>query len=61
VAWRTAASRGAGNAAGARDRAPAHHITDMSNSRRLGFTACQPTDDAFFDLFGRLRAARRIP
>src|SRR5258705_405086 len=30
-------------------------VTDMSKSRRLGFTAYQPTDDAFFDLFKQLR------
>jgi hypothetical protein len=33
----------------------------MSKSRRLGFTEYQPTDDAFFDLFARLRAERLIP
>jgi hypothetical protein len=33
----------------------------MSKSRRLGFTAYQPTDDAFFALFERLRADRLIP
>jgi hypothetical protein len=33
----------------------------MSKSRRLGFTAYQPTDDAFFALFARLRADRLIP
>ncbi len=33
----------------------------MSRSRRLGFTAYQPTDDAFFDLFARLRQDRLIP
>jgi hypothetical protein len=36
-------------------------VTDMSKSRRLGFTAYQPTDDAFFDLFAELRADRLIP
>lgn len=40
---------------------PIEVVTDMSRSRRLGFTAYQPTDDAFFDLFGRLRADRLIP
>ncbi|MGX9979396.1 SDR family oxidoreductase [Methylobacterium fujisawaense] len=40
---------------------PIEVVTDMSKSRRLGFTAYQPTDDAFFDLFGRLRADRLIP
>ena len=33
----------------------------MSKSRRLGFTAYQPTDDAFYDLFAQLRADRLIP
>ncbi|SUE63128.1 Uncharacterised protein [Roseomonas gilardii subsp. rosea] len=33
----------------------------MSKSRRLGFTAYQPTDEAFFDLFAQLRADRLIP
>ena len=40
---------------------PIEVVTDMSKSRRLGFTAYQPTDDAFFDLFERLREARLIP
>jgi len=40
---------------------PIEVITDMSKSRRLGFTAYQPTDDAFFALFERLRADRLIP
>ncbi len=40
---------------------PIEVVTDMSKSRRLGFTAYQPTDDAFFDLFGRLRADKLIP
>jgi nucleoside-diphosphate-sugar epimerase len=40
---------------------PIEVVTDMSKSRRLGFTAYQPTDDAFFSLFDRLRAARLIP
>jgi len=40
---------------------PIEVVTDMSKSRRLGFTAYQPTDDAFFDLFARLRAERLIP
>ena len=40
---------------------PIEVVTDMSKSRRLGFTAYQPTDDAFFDLFTRLRAERLIP
>lgn len=40
---------------------PIEVITDMSKSRRLGFTAYQPTDDAFFALFERLSADRLIP
>ncbi len=40
---------------------PIEVVTDMSKSRRLGFTAYQPTDDAFFALFERLRAERLIP
>ncbi len=40
---------------------PIEVVTDMSKSRRLGFTAYQPTDDAFFTLFARLREDRLIP
>jgi nucleoside-diphosphate-sugar epimerase len=40
---------------------PIEVVADMSKSRRLGFTAYQPTDDAFFDLFQRLRDDRIIP
>ena len=40
---------------------PIEVIADMSRSRRLGFTGYRPTDDAFFDLFARLRADRLIP
>ncbi|GGB20791.1 NAD dependent epimerase/dehydratase [Sphingomonas metalli] len=40
---------------------PIEVVTDMSKSRRLGFTGYQPTDDAFFALFERLRAERLIP
>lgn len=40
---------------------PIEVVTDMSKSRRLGFTAYQPTDDAFFALFRRLREDRLIP
>lgn len=40
---------------------PIEVVTDMSNSRRLGFVGYQPTDDAFFDLFKRLRETRIIP
>lgn len=40
---------------------PIEVVTDMSKSRRMGFLAYQPTDDAFFDLFRQLRAERIIP
>ncbi|APT56241.1 NAD-dependent dehydratase [Roseomonas gilardii] len=40
---------------------PIEVVTDMSKSRRLGFTAYQPTDEAFFDLFAQLRADCLIP
>ncbi len=40
---------------------PVEVVTDMSRSRRLGFLNYQPTEDAFLDLFERLRAARVIP
>jgi nucleoside-diphosphate-sugar epimerase len=40
---------------------PIEVVTDMGKSRRLGFTAYQPTDDAFFDLFEALRRDRLIP
>jgi nucleoside-diphosphate-sugar epimerase len=40
---------------------PIEVMTDMKKSRKLGFTAWQATDDAFFDLFAQLRAARLIP
>jgi len=40
---------------------PIEVVTDMSKSRRLGFTAYQSTDDAFFDLFAQLRGDRLIP
>jgi len=40
---------------------PIEVVTDMGKSRRLGFTDYQPTDDAFFELFGQLRAERIIP
>ena len=40
---------------------PVEVVTDMSKSRRLGFTEYQPTDDAFFELFEQLRAERLIP
>jgi nucleoside-diphosphate-sugar epimerase len=40
---------------------PIEVVTDMSKSRRLGFSAYQPTDDAFFALFDELRRAKLIP
>lgn len=40
---------------------PIEVVTDMSKSRRLGFTAYQSTDEAFYALFERLRADRLIP
>jgi hypothetical protein len=40
---------------------PIEVVTDMSKSRRLGFSLYQPTDDAFFALFERLRRNRLIP
>ncbi len=40
---------------------PIEVVTDMSKSRRLGFTGYRATDDAFFALFERLRADRIIP
>lgn len=40
---------------------PLEVMTDMANSRRLGFTAYQASDASFYDLFTRLRAERLIP
>ena len=40
---------------------PLEVMTDMANSRRLGFSAYQATDTSFYDLFERLRAERLIP
>ena len=40
---------------------PIEVVTDMSKSRKLGFTEYQPTDESFFDLFERLRTERLIP
>ncbi len=40
---------------------PIEVVTDMSKSRKLGFLDYQPTDDAFFDLFERLRETKIIP
>ena len=40
---------------------PIEVVTNMSKSRKLGFVAYQPTEESFFDLFEKLRAARLIP
>jgi nucleoside-diphosphate-sugar epimerase len=40
---------------------PVEVVTDMSRSRKLGFTAYQPTDESFMELFERLRGDRLIP
>ncbi|WP_426102285.1 SDR family oxidoreductase [Massilia sp. TSP1-1-2] len=40
---------------------PLEVMTDMANSRRLGFSAYQATEASFLDLFERLRAERLIP
>jgi nucleoside-diphosphate-sugar epimerase len=40
---------------------PIEVMTDMANSRRLGFTAWQATEESFFDLFSELRAKGLIP
>lgn len=40
---------------------PIEVVTDMGKSRRLGFTGYVPTEDAFFNLFEKLRADRLIP
>ncbi|ALN71832.1 SDR family oxidoreductase [Aureimonas sp. AU20] len=40
---------------------PIEVVTDIGKSRRLGFLDYQATDDAFVDLFERLRADRLIP
>jgi nucleoside-diphosphate-sugar epimerase len=40
---------------------PIEVMTDMSKSRKLGFTMYQDTRESFFDLFERLRAERYIP
>ena len=40
---------------------PVEVVTDMSRSRKLGFLDYQPTDEAFLDLFERLRTERVIP
>ncbi|WAH55800.1 SDR family oxidoreductase [Pseudomonas silvicola] len=40
---------------------PVEVVTDMSKSRRLGFTDFQASDQAFFDVFAQLRVERLIP
>lgn len=40
---------------------PMEVITDMSKSRKAGFLDYQPTPEAFFDLFERLKRERLIP
>jgi nucleoside-diphosphate-sugar epimerase len=40
---------------------PIEVMTDMSKSRKLGFTVFQDTEETFYDLFEQLRVARLIP
>jgi nucleoside-diphosphate-sugar epimerase len=40
---------------------PIEVMTDMSKSRKLGFTLYQDTRESFFDLFEQLQAERLIP
>ncbi len=40
---------------------PVEVVTDMGQSRRLGPTAHQATDQPFFNLFARMRSDRLIP
>lgn len=40
---------------------PIEVVTDMSKSRKLGFTSYQSTKDSFIDLFEQLRKKRLIP
>ncbi|MBA1200680.1 SDR family oxidoreductase [Pseudomonas capeferrum] len=40
---------------------PIEVVTDMSKSRIMGFTAYQASDQAFFDVFDKLREERLIP
>jgi nucleoside-diphosphate-sugar epimerase len=39
---------------------PIEVMTDMSKSRKLGFTVYQPTNESFFDLFAKLREEKLI-
>ncbi|EXF43103.1 NAD-dependent epimerase/dehydratase [Pseudomonas sp. BAY1663] len=40
---------------------PIEVVTDMSKSRKLGFLDYQASDEAFFQVFARLRKSRLIP
>lgn len=40
---------------------PIEIMTDMTKSRKLGFSAYQSTEDSFFDLFAKMRQDRLIP
>lgn len=40
---------------------PIEVMTDMTRSRKRGFTDYQETEESFFDLFAQLRAQRLIP
>ncbi|MET0855216.1 MAG: SDR family oxidoreductase [Telluria sp.] len=40
---------------------PIEVMTDMTRSRKFGFTGYQSTEDSFYDLFAQLRADRLIP
>jgi hypothetical protein len=40
---------------------PIEVVTDMSKSRAMGFTAYQTSDQAFFNVFDKLREMRLIP
>lgn len=40
---------------------PIEVMTDMSKSRKMGFTVFQDTEDTFYELFNKLRASRLIP
>ncbi|MCQ4296623.1 SDR family oxidoreductase [Pseudomonas stutzeri] len=40
---------------------PIEVVTDMSKSRKLGFLDYQASDEAFFEVFAKLRASKLIP
>ena len=40
---------------------PIEVVTDMSKSRKLGFTGYHPTEESFFEVFEKLRQDRLIP